>query len=688
MKYFLIIFGFLIYALPSFAAPSEGDLDAMRSAFSAAEDENWVDAYSQLRDLDKNNVGFVLLDWMRLTNDKSNKTFDELKDFIESRPGWPNIDLMKKYAEQQLSKEKISDDDVIAWFRKYPPKTLAGSMAYIRALNKKSKEQNASTEKVALGKLIRSTWVNMTFQNDEAEDYLRFYGPWLSTPDHIARADRLAWDRKVRESEYMLKFIPADKKALYNAKVTLIKNSSSFTQAYNRVPKNQRNDPLFTLEFLRKYNEEGKNEQARRILLALPRTLPRPELWWKERETQIRRAIKDKQYASAYVLAKNHSLKEGTSYANAEFLAGWIGLRYVKVPADSAKRFTDMYRKVETGISKSRAAYWAGRSYESMGQPEKAKYWYGFAAKYPATFYGQLALYRLGRKDVPYVSFHFKVNDDVKKEYEKRELTQAVNVLMEVGSPKMLKVFLSHVLDKTITFDELRILVEKTQKTQNNELISIAKSTAERKGLPLIDENYPVLEDMVAHKDIEPALVHAIILQESSFNEDAVSSTGARGLMQVMPGTADYVARKMGIRSSESMVGNADHNLVLGQAYLKTLSDRFDGNYVYMIAGYNGGPTNVDKWRKDYGEPNMKNMDEVIDWIEKIPFPETRNYVNRVLENLIIYRQKMSTLDLYKPQDPTPVAARWCLYFCQVNSKAHSDVGQDDDTINPRDTSR
>ena len=599
-------------------------------------------------------------DWLRFIDGTAPKSFDELTYFATKHYYWPRQNILRKAIERKARTEKVPAEKIIGWYERYPPVTVEGAVHYLKTLIDSNRELHA-------GKEARSLWVRLDFTPKQQNNFYKVFGTYLTQKDHLARVERLMWEDKRGGAKRMKALLSDDNKAFYTAWNTMVRAPRYFKEKYNKLSKVQKKHLAFRLYFIKKYRRQDRDIKARELLLTLPADVPYPSKWWGERERQIRRAIAKKDFKSAYDLASTHKQKSGASRALAEFLAGWLELRFMDKADEAATRFVTLFGQVTTAVSRARAAYWAGRSYEAMNEGTRASYWYKQAGQYTGTFYAQQALLRLGESELPYISVQYPLNETVKERFLQRELVRALDILKVLDDPNLSRSFFVELFDATVNYDELKILLERARSFDNKSLMRLATSKAARKGLMSIEDMFPVLEKMRIRRDVEPALVHAIIHQESRFKTRAVSKAGARGLMQITPSTARLVARKNNIRrhSTRRLTRDPKHNIRLGTAYLDTLSQRLNGSYVLMLAAYNAGPSNAAKWVAQHGMPNHKNPDEVLDWMEMIPFRETRNYVQRVLEKLTVYRHMLTVWNGHKaPKDPKHLVKKWCVFFC------------------------
>ena len=361
--------------------------------------------------------------------------------------------------------------------------------------------------------------------------------------------------------------------------------------------------------------------------------------WWTERNILVRRLFADAEYQGAYDLVAAHSQESGIPFAQAEWLAGWLALRFNGRPDLAQQHFRRLFDSVTTPISLARGAYWVGRSYEAMSDATNATNWYRLASLYDTTFYGQLAAGKLNEPSVARLPTETEVPIDVAEAFAVSEMTRIVLALDQIDEEALSDRFL-RTMSRRAQDDPVQLALT-TRLAVEIERRHIAVRNAKRAvsiGPPLVQASYPILPLPLASPVPETALLLALIRQESEFRVDAVSRSGARGLMQLMPATARRMSRALGVQHSlRRLTSDPDHNIRLGSEYLARMLDRFDGSYILAVASYNAGPSNVEKWIVEWGDPRDPGVD-TIDWIESMPFYETRNYVQRVLENAQVYR--------------------------------------------------
>lgn len=607
------------------------DLQLYRSAFAAADKDRWAEA-RRLAGQARNPLPGKVIQWLDLTRPGPGRSFEEYRLFLKQNPHWPGQTTLLAQAERAMP-DSLPVDQVLQWFGEREPLTIQGTMQLARALLARRLEKQAVA-------LIRRGWVQLSVSKDDEKAFLARYGRYLRAQDHVARLDRLLWDEQQDAARRMMPRVDSAHQLLAEARLRLMTMDPGVDGAVRRVPRELMRDPGLLYDRARWRRRKGLYEEVAELLDPPPVNVPRPELMWPEKEDAARRALARGDVSVAYRLASSHDTTDGLSFAEGEWLAGWIALRFLEDRKVAYEHFTRMFAGVSTSISRSRAAYWAGRAAEDMGELALAQSWYDRAAQNLTTYYGQLAAHRLGRTD----AFRFpplpEPGKDEQARFAKRELVRIVRLLKQLDQLDRARPFLLRMADDARTPEEGRLVADLAQETDRDDLaVAVAKSLR-LKGTELVEYLYP-LRRIPDGSGPEKGLVLAVMRQESAFAVDAVSPAGARGLMQLMPSTAKHVASQLKLAySKERLIDDPHYNVVLGRAYLDELVRSFRGSYVLAIASYNAGPSRAVEWVRQYGDPRDYGID-VVDWIESIPFPETRNYVQRVLENLQVYRHRL-----------------------------------------------
>lgn len=580
-----------------------------------------------------------LYHWLVFTEERSSwdpGLFVTLTRFIRQNPDWPGITKMTAKVED-IMPANFPSNDVLTWFKDYPPQTGRGMSRYMDALVAQGRKDEAR-------KFMVDWWASTLTSRDQQRGLFEKYGQFLTLDAHKRRFDALLLAERYDSARAIAGVLGQGYPELAEARIALAQGKKNVEGLIKKVPGYLQSDAGLLYERIRWRHKNNQDFGAMELLHQAPDSskIQNLEEWWEERQIIVRRLMDQGSYKSAYLLAQKHQQKDGVSFAEAEWLAGWLALRFMNKPTEALERFTAMYNQVETPISKARAAYWAGRASEAMKKEDMARGWFKKAAAYQTVYYGQLANIKLRVQDhLPKVAPPTLSRTD-KDKFARNDLVQAAQLFNAAGQDGEAGRFLQAFIDAEETPKAYRYAAElAAQMGRTHEAIKIAKK-ATNKGLFLTAQSYPTITKWVQGiDDIEWALIHALIRQESMFDYNAYSPAGARGLMQLMPGTAKDTARKLGIAHDIAwLTERPAHNIQLGTTYMRSLLRKYNNSYPLAIAAYNAGPGRVDKWLKTYGDPRTGQI-SLIDWIELIPFSETRNYVQRVLEGVYVYRLRL-----------------------------------------------
>ena len=594
-----------------------------------------------LRSKIKDPAALELLEWFRVRGSKSGASFDDISAFMAAHGQWPQMNVIQARAETALYLNSEDPDRVLQHFKTFPARTGLGMIAHARALLRSGKPERAA-------ELVRRAWREHDYGAGTEKQIRKEFKKTLTGEDHRARLVRLIYMRKTAAAERTAAMISSAHVKMAKAATSLHKRHRRALRRYQAVPAKLRSQMVMQYALARYYRRKGKTDKARNIAAKVSEqnsTLSYPRPWWEERWSLIRSSLdkdKPKRWPVAYRMAKTHGFEEGTYYVQGEFMAGWIALRFLKKPEIAKGHFLAILERDKKPLNVSQANYWLGRTYQVLNQKETAQKHFKAAADLSTTFYGQLALdvLGLGAAPIPIVKGP-EVTDETKASFAQNHQVKAIKLLSQADAKRLLPVFfvsLAHDLEDPQERAALAALAVELDQLWLS--VRVAKVSA-RRGARLEKFAYPK-DALPASKkrqnSVERALIYAISRQESEFNPRAVSHAGARGLMQMMPGTARQVTKKLGIRYRKSaLLDKPAYNVTLGTAFLGDLLEQFNGSYISTIAGYNAGPGRVNQWNKRYGDPHKGEI-EPVDWIESIPFNETRNYVKRVLENVQVYR--------------------------------------------------
>jgi len=619
------------------AAQSSGlsaeDRQTYSAAFQAADANRWLDAKNTAAQA-QNKILAKVIAWLFVVRPSSDANFDEISGFLEANPDWPKPEALRERAEGAMP-EDMGRSRVREYFERFPPVSATGKIRYAEALLATGEEKKGV-------ELLRKAWIEGNFGERQEQLLLAKHRSQIRPVDNDARLSRLLWDGQIRAVRALMRHVDAGHAALADARLRLQGMAGGVERALRRVPPELQNDPGLLFDRMSWRRRKGMDSEARAILLHPPADLVRPELWWQERSLEIYRALSEGHFAEALHLAENHGQKPGTTnYADAEWLAGWIGLRLLHDPSQALRHFQPLSETVRYPISRARAAYWEGRAYEAKGKTQEASDLFKIAAGFSTTYYGQLAALRLDPAARPVLPQQPSLSIAHHEVFEEKELVQVVHALGQIGADDLKEVFIKRLATLAISPDDAALVADLAVAEMRPDLaVRIARQIWHGE-MPLTMHGYPI-RPLPSPISTESALVLAVIRQESAFDVRAVSRAGALGLMQLMPATARKTASDLGMDyAAGRLTDDPDYNVRLGSAYLSKLLDDFGGNYILALAAYNAGSSRVHSWIRENGDPRSPQVD-LIDWIEMIPFDETRNYVQRVIEALNIYREQLA----------------------------------------------
>ena len=584
----------------------------------------------------------TLIMWMYLKTTGNAATFNDYKKFIERNSDYPRINRIKYLAEQKIYLKNTSPTLVINWFEKNPPLGGLGKIKLAEAFLEQGKIDEVE-------KLIKEGWETAEISKNDLGYYRAKFKTFLTSEDHLRRADYLAWERKYWDLKRMLKYLPSDERALYNARQILMSNSYGVDNAISRVPAHLKTDPGLEFDRLKWRNRRGRLESSLEILYKnankTERQMVRPDLWWEQRKSVARSLIYKKRYKTAYKISSEHSLSSGPSFAEAEWLSGWIALSFLNSAEYAINHFENFYNNVGYPISLARGAYWLGAAYKKLGNEERAKKYFTEGSKFPMTYYGQLSYNEINPGGDFELFDQSNFDKDYEKEFKKNRLIDHVILLNELDSTKYAKDILKHLATLNIEKgSEVLAARLSTEVGRYDFAIQISKQASYEKRF-YNKYNYPIIATPkeINNKTMPNAeIILAIIRQESEFDSKANSWAGARGMMQLMKYTAKIVAKQAKLPYSISnLTRDPEYNIKLGSYYFNSLIEDYNGVYPFAIAAYNAGPNRVKTWRRVNGDPSKGKL-SYVNWIELIRFKETRNYVQRVLENINVYKYMLS----------------------------------------------
>jgi soluble lytic murein transglycosylase len=613
---------------------SDSDRVLYRQAYIAVQANQWDQVWTLTRGATDPFPAKLLL-WVELMRGGPQVQFGRLRDFLIQHPTWPGQVALRRRAEQMLKDQ--SDDTAAAWFKLYPPISPAGE---IRQADLMIAGGHAA-EGIAL---LRQVWIDANLSPPDEANFLQRYGDKLRPADDTKRLDRLLWEGREASARRMLARVGLDQRAAGIARLALLSGAPNAEHLLAQVPAALQNDPGLMFARLKWRRHKEHYDDAIALLDHPPADLVRPLAWAGERQILARKALAGGNVSVAYRLAAHNGLSEGPAFGELEFFAGWVALRYLNDPTTALQHFIRLYDHSKMAVSRARGAYWAGRATLALHRDKDAADWYGKAATYQTAYYGELAAAALHETGPIHIAPEPEPDRAAVMAFEQRELVRAARDLVAVGDSADARPFLHQLAETAQSPSDYVQVARLALALDRPDMELLAAKRAANDGVTLFTESYPLVP-LPPGGTAEAALVLAMTRQESAFDQEAVSGAGARGMMQLMPFTAQKMATDLGLPFSTTLLTqDRVYNMRLGRAYLDQMLSQFGGSYVLAIAAYNAGPARVGQWIAQLGDPRAKNTD-VVDWVESLPIGETRNYVQRVLENVQIYRLLLGNQD-------------------------------------------
>lgn len=583
--------------------------------------------------------------WIDLTRRGTDAEFAEIAGFLEQNPHWPRKRSLRRNAEAAMP-PGLRRAEMLAWFEAHAPLSAPGVTHYGTALLNASRKGEAT-------KMVREAWVRKDFTAAQEKTFRKRFMKLLKRQDFIDRLDRLLWDGRESAARRQALRLGKGYARLAEARLVLAQRNPGVDYALKRVPGQFRHDSGLRYERSRWRLRKGRPTGAIEILRQkTSKDRTHPGRWWQLRAWAAREALQMGHYNSAYSMATKHNSKSGVAFAEGEWLAGWIALSFLKQPKRAYEHFTRLYEGVASPISLSRGAYWAGTAALKLGRKDWAQRWFELAAKHGTAFYGQLASQHLGQPLSVKIPAAGVPSEEPAAAFKSKELVQVVQLLARAGAKRRIDPFVYQLLSEATGAQDFVLIAELADRAGRPDLGIQAAKKARRAGFVFPERLFPLPGYAKLPGDPDPALVLALIRQESAFDAEAISPAGARGLMQLMPGTAKREAAYLEVHYSKGwLTSKPDYNMKLGRTHLQRLLEDYRGSLVLVLAAYNAGASRVSKWMDENGDPRRRDVDSV-QWIELIPFKETRNYVQRVLEGRSVYRLRLGITGTPLPLEP------------------------------------
>lgn len=631
-------------------APSVEDAIRVRDAFASGSNVAQIKA---LRDQITDPLGKKLLDWQLYRNGAGSAR--DIRAFVESNPDWPNRDLLMQRAEQQLFTAGGSAADIKAFFKGAAPRTSIGDAALASAYLVEGNEPEAA-------KLASKVWRSGDIPTSLETGFIERFAKLLTEADHKWRLDRFLADDARYDSERrdraavirrVVPFLSAPEQAKAQARLAVYLRTADADKLLGALPADAATAPVpdwgFALQLAQWHRRAGRIKDAATILKDAPVEADKvvsPDDWWDERRAVAYELLKAGDQATAYEIVKAPGELTVNPRKDATFLAGWIALKHLGKPDEAIKHFRDLESAADGPLSRGKAGFWLARAYEKLGQKDKAAEALASAAKNTDTFYGMMALQQIepARSRIAVEPPRSPTEKEAARFVGRDSVRAAVLARKSGVDLGITRIFLTHLRNTLNTEPELALLAHLAEALGDTQMaVRIGKSGIAR-GMNLVTYAYP-LHAMPLYQPLRPAPEQALLLgvarQESEFNTATVSGAGARGLLQVMPVTAQHVCKDYKLKCEIDRLGrDPAYNLTMASAYIGDRMDEFNGSYVLTLAGYNAGPGRARQWMREFGDPRDPAVDP-IDWVHRIPFEETREYVLKVLSNIQMYRARL-----------------------------------------------
>jgi soluble lytic murein transglycosylase len=577
-----------------------------------------------------------LVEWVILRSDDTDLDFPRYAAFIAANPSWPSVMTLRRRAEAALWQRQADPQATIAFFASEPPRSAKGRFALARALLAKGDLAEAQAA-------VREAWRKDSFSAElEAQARTIFAGLITGADDKArmdARFDVEDDDAGLRAARQL----DSVQLAIAKARIAVINKSAKAKALLDEVPSAARHDPGYMFGRIQWLRRADKTAEAAQWMLAAPHETERlgdVDQWWIERRLIARQLLDLGEFKSAYEVANGGAAPANENYrAEQQFTAGWIALRFRREPATALAHFARIAEDVSNPITLARAYYWQGRAAEALGHESDARAYYEAAARYPTAYYGQLSRAHLGLDAVTLRNL-----PEPPAEHHRLEVARAFEILYALDERDLVAVMAADLADKATDAGALATLAEIATRHNDARATLLIGKTALSHGLPLEHYAYPdfgVPDYQQIGPEVERCVVYSIVRQESAFNTRVVSSANAIGLMQVTPAAGRDTAKRFNVSFDQRrLMADVAYNAQLGTAELGNDIATWRGSYILAFVAYNAGPRRAREWIQQYGDPRDPKVDPV-DWIERIPISETRNYVQRIIENMQVYRARL-----------------------------------------------
>lgn len=626
------------FAIAPTSATSDADIAAVKRVIESTRKGKEADANAAEASI-SDPVARKLAEWVILRSDNTNPSFQRYAAFIETNPSWPHAPLFRRRAENALWNDGVDDRTIRAFFNRQKPTTAKGRYMLARILLAQGDRDGAAA-------LVRYAWRHDDASAEVEKRVLEMFGGMISAADHKARMEQRFYADDVAAGLRAAERLGGDQLAIGRARAGVLRRAGNAKALLDAVSPAAQNDPGYIFARVQWLRLNNKADEAGKLILTAPKNadaLVSLDQWWMERRLLVRKLLDEHDAHAAYSVAREAAPPtRGVYRVDAHFTAGWVALRYLHDPKAAAGHFAHIAEGTENPHALSRAGYWQGRTAEAMNQHAQAKAFYEAAAQYTATYYGQLARARLGLRDLG-LRGPPAFTPQEKAVLSNLEVVRAVEILYKLGERDMLASIYAELGESGTDVAGMAVLGELAGKNGDGRAMLLLGEAAYGRGLPLDYYAYPIVglpDYQPIAPPIEAAVAYSIARQESHFNQKVVSTAHAMGLMQVTPAAGIDTAAKFKVNyNRDRLLKDPVYNMQMGAAELSNLFTGYNGSYILTFAGYNAGRGRVRQWIAAYGDPRDPNVDPV-DWVERIPLSETRNYVARIMENLQVYRAR------------------------------------------------
>jgi soluble lytic murein transglycosylase len=626
-------------AAPVTTTTSANDIAAVRQAVELIR-KGQISALAEIKQTISDPAAVKLVDWCYLRSPYSNAGFDRYAAFTRANPSWPSVGMLQKRAEGSLWEDKRDAATVRAYFASAEPRSGKGRLALARAFLAEGDQGNAQ-------RYLREAWRRDVFTADVEQQALETFGGLLTTADHRARMHRMLFANDEGAAMRAARRLGSADVAVAKARLALTEKAENAGALLEAVPAEARTDPNYLFGRIQWLRRADKIAEAGQLMLSMPTNpdaLHDVDEWWVERRLLARKLLDIGDAQTAYRVARDAAPPEKeNSRVEHEFTAGWIALRFLNQPKTALNHFARIPESTVHPTSLARAYYWQGRALEAMGRQTEARGLYQTAAQFSAAYYGQIARGRLGMTEMT-VRQPPHLSQTERAALRNVDIVRAVEILYAINERDLVTTMAADLGDRPIEVGVLTMIGELAASNRDARAMLYLGRTAMARGFPL--EHFAFPDVGIPHvtpiaPELDRAIVYAITRQESAFNQKTVSSANALGLMQVTPAAGRDTAKRFGAKFDQKrLLNDAVYNVQMGSAELTGLLQDYRGSYILTFAGYNAGRGRIQEWVRRYGDPRNPQVDP-IDWVELIPFSETRNYVQRVMENMAVYRVRL-----------------------------------------------